>query len=222
MKQGKQSTAGEHAYTVIKNRIMSIEYPPESMLNEVALGNELGVSRTPVREALNKLESEMLVTIFPKRGTMVAPINFDVVRDVFQIRKLLEPFVIENYGMFIDRDRLYKSLATQMDIKENQSEENFHYQADRDLHQIILDANPNKYITETLLKVYDQNQRVRILTGSKSRERLVKSCEEHLEIIDCLLCNDYAAAARKMDNHLSASWLATIHILMQSRLSTGE
>lgn len=61
----------------------------------------------------------------------------------------------------------------------------------------ILDANPNRYVTETLLKVYDQIQRFRILTGTNSTERLLKSCEEHLEIINNLLCSNYQAAAKK-------------------------
>lgn len=78
----------------------------------------------------------------------------------------------------------------------------------------ILDANPNRYVTETLLKVYDQIQRFRILTGTNSTERLLKSCEEHLEIINNLLCSNYQAAAKKMDDHLTASWQATINLVI--------
>ena len=210
-------TASDSAYGMIKARILNGEYAPNQMLNEVALGSELGMSRTPVREALNKLEHEMLVSIFPKHGTIVSPINLTVVRDLFQVRKLLEPFIIQQYGCRIDPERLIVSLKLQKAIRADVSAATqFQYEADEDLHQIILAANPNRFISETLLKVYDQNQRIRILTGKRSPERLLSSCNEHISIIDSLLSNDYTTAAQHMAEHLDASCHATIHYLISA------
>ena len=214
MEKQKKVTASEYAYQLIKGRILSGEYEPNRMLNEVALSKEIGVSRTPIREALNTLEHEMLVTIYPKHGTIVNPVNLDVVHDVFQIRKLFEPFIILNYGIMIDRERIRMAWRAQNEIKEKKSTARFHYKADEDLHQIILDANPNKYITEMLMKVYDQNQRIRILTGARSEARLLQSSKEHLDIINSLLCSDYVAAAERMKYHLTASWQATIDLVL--------
>lgn len=214
MEKCRKISASENAYALIKERILTGKYAPNSVLNEIALSSELGVSRTPVRAALSKLEHEMLVKVYPKYGTIVSPVDLDVVHDVFQIRRLLEPFIILNYGVMIDRKRILMALKAQQDIRNQQSTINFHYKADADLHQIILDANPNRYVTETLLKVYDQIQRFRILTGTNSTERLLKSCEEHLEIINNLLCSNYQAAAKKMDDHLTASWQATINLVI--------
>ncbi|MDO5541211.1 MAG: GntR family transcriptional regulator [Eubacteriales bacterium] len=218
MDKAQKMAANDRAYNIIKSRILSGEYEPNCKLNEIALSNELGVSRTPVREALSRLEYEMLVTIYPKYGTMVSSINLEVIDDVFQLRKLLEPFIILNYGGMIDRDRVIMALKSQLAIKNEQSAENFHYKADEDLHQIILDANQNKYITEMLMRVYDQNQRIRVLTGAKNRERLLDSCEEHLAILNYLLCRDYLEAAKKMEEHLAASWRATIKLVASKQI----
>ena len=215
MNTSQKLTASDSAYGMIKARILNGEYAPNQMLNEVALSSELGMSRTPVREALNKLEHEMLVSIFPKHGTIVSPINLTVVRDLFQVRKLLEPFIIQQYGCRIDPERLIVSLKLQKAIRADVSAATqFQYEAVEDLHQSILAANPNRFISETLLKVYDQNQRIRILTGKRSPERLLSSCNEHISIIDSLLSNDYAAAAQRMAEHLDASCHATIHYLI--------
>lgn len=222
MDKNRKVTASEKVYSLIKERILSGEYEPEQMLNEVALSKEFGVSRTPIREALGKLEHEMLVTIYPKHGTIISSVDFGMVHDVFQIRKILEPFIILNYGAMIDRTRMLAALRSQLKIQMQESASDFHYQADADLHQIILDTNPNKYITETLLKVYDQNQRIRILTGAKSTQRLLKSCEEHLAIINCILCEDYISAAQKMDEHLTASWKAAIHLMALNQNVVSE
>lgn len=217
MNTSQKLSASESAYGIIKSRILNCIYAPNQMLNEVALSSELGMSRTPVREALNKLEHEMLVSIYPKHGTIVSPIDLTVVRDVFQVRKLLEPFIILQYGCLIDPERLIVSLNLQKTIRADvSSATRIQYEADDDLHQIILAANPNRFISETLLKVYDQNQRIRILTGEKSQERLFNSCNEHISIINSLLSNDYAIAAQRMEEHLAASCHATINYLVSS------
>lgn len=213
MEKERKTTARELVYTTIKKRILSGEYEPGCVLNEVNLSNDLKVSRTPTREALRNLEHDMLVTIYPKHGTVVNPLTVDVVHDVFQTRSLLEPFIIQTYGALIDRDRMIAALKSQLEIQSNPSNPYFHYKADEDLHQIIILANPNRYITETLQTVYDQNQRFRILTGTKSKERLVRSCEEHLDILNSLLCGDFETAAQKMKAHLTASWQATIQVI---------
>ena len=95
----------DKAYSIIKERILTGKYESGIMLNEVALSEELGISRTPIREALNDLEHEMLVKVLPKKGTQVCGIDFEVVRDLFQVRILIEPFIIQQYGPLIDNRR---------------------------------------------------------------------------------------------------------------------
>lgn len=214
MDKGRKQSVSEYAYNLIKKRIMSGEYEPMRMLNEVSLSKEIGVSRTPIRDALSRLENEMLVKTYPKQGTMISPVDLNVVSDVFQIRIMCEPFVILHYGAQIDRERIVVARRVQRQISLDQSTAKYQYEADEDLHRIILDANPNKYITEILTKAFDQNYRIRVMTGAKSEERLLQSNKEHLEIINSLLRNDYVTAAERMKDHLEASWQATIDMTL--------
>ncbi|MEG2678136.1 MAG: GntR family transcriptional regulator, partial [Oscillospiraceae bacterium] len=71
----RESNLKEKAYAKIKENIISLAYAPGEFLNETQLSEEIGVSRTPVREALNHLEKENLVRVIPKRGVMVSEIN---------------------------------------------------------------------------------------------------------------------------------------------------
>ena len=207
-------TVKQMAYDIIKSKILSCEYEPGRVINEAMLCDEIGVSRTPIREALSDLEHEMLVTVYPKKGTMVSKIDFSVVNDVFQVRRLIEPFIIRNYGVLINKDTILQARDVQETICLDKTTSNYHYKSDEDLHQAIVAANPNQYLTESLLKVYNQNQRIRILTGNTSEERLVISSKEHIRIIDFILCDEFQAAADEMLKHLMSSWQSTIDMLV--------
>lgn len=203
----------DKAYSIIKERILTGKYESGIMLNEVALSEELGISRTPIREALNDLEHEMLVKVLPKKGTQVCGIDFEVVRDLFQVRILIEPFIIQQYGPLIDKQALIRIKQIQQHAEETGKEAQF--QSDSDLHQLIISSNGNRYLDESIRKVYDQNQRIRLMTGEKSESRLIASAAEHIAVIDALLVEDYPKAAEAMRVHLAASWKATLDMLFQ-------
>lgn len=80
----------EDIYRTIRDRIIFLEYPPGRILNEKELAAEFGVSRTPLREVLGRLEWEKLVRVIPRTGTMVAEIEVNQVREVFQVRQDIE------------------------------------------------------------------------------------------------------------------------------------
>ncbi|MBQ8995828.1 MAG: GntR family transcriptional regulator [Oscillospiraceae bacterium] len=201
----------DKAYTIIKERILSGFYEPNTMLNEVALSDELGISRTPIREALNDLEHEMLVNVLPKKGTQVSEINFDVVRDIFQVRMLIEPYILRQFGPLIDKLQLLRIKSIQENAEITGIEAQF--ESDNDLHQLIISSNPNRYLDESIRKVYDQNQRIRLMTGQKSTKRLIDSASEHIAVIDAILVEDYIKAAEAMEQHLANSWKATLDVL---------
>ncbi|MEM6891784.1 MAG: GntR family transcriptional regulator [Pseudomonadota bacterium] len=80
----------KEAYSIIKERILSGTYGSGEFINEVALAEELSVSRTPIREALARLSWEKLVTIIPRAGAMVAPAELNAVKEAYQVRFVLE------------------------------------------------------------------------------------------------------------------------------------
>jgi DNA-binding GntR family transcriptional regulator len=84
----------EAAYRILKEKIVSLELPPASLLNEADLMTELDLGRTPIREALQRLALENLVVILPRRGTIVADLNMSDLQKIFEIRLELEAYAV--------------------------------------------------------------------------------------------------------------------------------
>ena len=86
------------AYNKIRQKIVTCEYAPGTFLNEETLTEALGLSRTPIRDALSRLEQEGLITILPKKGLMVSGITEEDVHSMFEMRLLVEPYALRTYG----------------------------------------------------------------------------------------------------------------------------
>lgn len=200
------------AYAAIKEKIVTCEYPPDTVLNEVSLIEELGVSRTPIREALSRLEHENLVRIVPQRGIFVTGVSLGDVREIYQARELLEPLIIRLWGSRIPKDVL-AALQEKLSRCPPDSPEHDLYTLDYELHRAIYDHCENKYFVHLLDRVFDQNQRIRILSG-QIKHRLEATRDEHLEIVNRLLEGDHEGAARAMTSHLEQSRKAAFESLM--------
>lgn len=100
------------AYQLIKARIIDGTYAPLSFLDENAISGEIGSSRTPVREALLALEKDQYVQIWPKRGIVVAPFTMEDALAIFDVRELLEPWIVENYASAIPKEEIAKARET--------------------------------------------------------------------------------------------------------------
>ena len=96
----------DYAYEYIKGKIISGEYPPLSDISEDTLQKELEVSRTPVREAILRLEKEDLVHVYPRKGTIVSAITLDLIEDVYGVRELIEPAMVLSSMHQLDREWL--------------------------------------------------------------------------------------------------------------------
>ena len=86
------------AYNTIRQKIVTCEYAPGTFLNEELLTSELGLSRTPIRDALSRLEQEGLIEIKPKKGILVMPLSINTISMIFEVRQLYEPYILLNYG----------------------------------------------------------------------------------------------------------------------------
>ena len=81
----------EQAYLFVRDRLIMLDIPPGSPLNEEELGTTLGMGRTPIREALKRLESERLVVAYPRRGTFATDVNISDLAHISEVRRTLEP-----------------------------------------------------------------------------------------------------------------------------------
>ncbi|MFT7587158.1 MAG: DNA-binding GntR family transcriptional regulator, partial [Cellvibrionaceae bacterium] len=86
-------TLTNETYNFLKHKIVSLEYPPNCVINEATLVSELKIGRTPIREALQRLERDKLVTIMPRRGTFVTEISLSDLPQIFDNRILLESYI---------------------------------------------------------------------------------------------------------------------------------
>ena len=90
----KEMSLRDRAYRVLRSKIVTCEFMPGRPLNERELVDLIGVSRTPIREALNRLEHEQLVTLTSQKGATVTQLTPKVINDIFQLRTMLEPYVV--------------------------------------------------------------------------------------------------------------------------------
>lgn len=204
------------AYDIIKENIISCRYAPGDFLNEMQLMDEIGASRTPIREALNKLEQERFVRIVPKKGIMVSELTLREINELYQVRLMLEPQVLRQWGEWIPVEELERCHTRLVNYSPemNMLERN---ELDNSLHRLIVDYCPNCYIREWFGHVFSQNQRVRIFTGQIG-QRMELNNESHLRILDKLLLGDYNVAAELMTEHLEEGKRATFDILLRMGL----
>ena len=129
------------AYQYLKTKILNCEYRPNEFLNEQKLCAEMGnISRTPMRDALGRLEQEGLITILPKKGLMVSGITEEDVHSMFEMRLLVEPYALRTYGNAIPREQLevYAELMHHIERIEEFCE------SDDDCHELLMSTLPNK------------------------------------------------------------------------------
>lgn len=187
------------AYTILKEKIVTCEYRPGSMLNEAQLATELGFSRTPIREAISILEMEGFLLIVPKKGIMVTDILLSDVVQIFQARMEIEPIALKLAGSHIPEEELLewkeKFLTAEPSVEKG-------YQMDTEMHLSIIRHCNNSYIINMMEKVFDKNTRV-IICSSHNKAHMQEARTEHLEILDCLLDQNYEEAAVKMRAHIA-------------------
>lgn len=207
----------QKAYDDIKKKILNCEFMPNAFLNEDVLCNELKVSRTPVRDALSRLEQERLITIIPKKGFFVAPLSIREINMAFEMRCLLEPYIIKNYCHNIsteDMDTLYANVECASKLICAPNEQDF-FRFDSAFHQTLIKQCENVYIQQTYNTISNQNVRLRVLSGRMNKPRLESTVKEHFEIIDALSKGDCSSAAAAMKKHLANSKEASLNAFIQ-------
>lgn len=210
----------KRAYEIIKEGILNCKYMPNSFLNEDLLCEQVQVSRTPIRDALSRLEQEHLVKIIPKKGILVAPLSMIEINMVFEGRLLIEPYIILNYCKEIPTemmDSLYNNMEAYR--KGIQITANNIFELDDEFHQCIVSQCTNRYFNRIYKEVCDQNYRIRILSGLADNHRLHNSVVEHQNIIDFLSNGLVLEAAEAMSSHLTNSKKASIQSYINSNSS---
>lgn len=199
------------AYEYIKEKILNGEYAPLSDLSEDILQKELGMSRTPVREAILRLEKEDLVYVYPRKGTIVAAITLDLIEDIYWVRELVEPSMVLSSLPKISREWLLdireRFLNPPKELSEAQLRD-YYINLDTELHIKSISGCPNRYLIRLMGNIHDQTLRLRKLSSHPTEGE--GSIEEHLGLIDSLLNDAPDVLEKKLMEHLKISRERTI------------
>jgi DNA-binding GntR family transcriptional regulator len=190
----------ERAYDELLDRMLSGELPAGTLLQERPLADALRISRTPVREALTKLESEGLVTRHVGRLLIVREISVHELMQILHVRSILEVEAVALAANRISPAQL-ETLRTTFEgqMKGPIPDGGNHWGADDLLHGTICEASGNAVLTEM---VRGLRRRTRMFNLKRMPERFLPGCREHLAIIEALERGDEKMARRSMATHL--------------------
>ena len=182
----------ERAYREIKRRILGNFYPPGLQVLEQDLAQQLGVSRTPVREALIRLEREGLIEIVPRKGMRVVPISTADMREIYEVITALEARAAERLA---ERKPSKDDLAPMIEALETmeaslaEGDLDAWAEADERFHRALLVLSGNRRLMQMALTVFDQIHRARMVT-LRMRPLPRRSNDDHKALIKAVLAGD--------------------------------
>lgn len=203
-------------YENLKRRIITNNLKPGDLLNEGVLSKELKISKTPVREALQQLEKKGLVENIPGKGAFVSRFSFQDIRELCEIRDILECEVIKrvaskgNLNLAEAKAIRDKFIASNMDGGRTGKS---YFNAGDKIHSFIFEAFGNRKLIKEYQGLQEQIIRITLHFFDQNRqERAAESFKEHLEIIDALIARDPARAEKAMRIHIknSMEYLKTV------------
>ena len=198
-------------FNTLRRAILKGELEPGERLMEIALANRLGVSRTPIREAIRKLELEGLVVMIPRKGAEVARITEKDLRDVLEVRTSLEKLAIELACERITEEELMDMQKTCQAFCDSLKTDDLTTIAEKDVafHDVIFKATKNARLIQILNNLREQMYRYRLeyLKDTELHPRLV---EEHQKILEAVMGRDKEKAVRLIQEHIYVQELTVI------------
>jgi DNA-binding GntR family transcriptional regulator len=200
------------AFKYIKTQVLNGKYKQGETLIESKMAKELGVSRTPIREALQLLEIEGLVETCPNKGTVVLGISTQDVRDIFTIRCLIEGLAARWAAerMTAEQKNELRKAVDLMEFYAAKGEMNELTELDNHFHQQIYDASGSKILKITLGNLHQFVQLAR-LESLMVPHRLEDTLREHRAIFTALMEGNPENAEKAMANHVNKASLNIIH-----------
>lgn len=190
----------EQVYHRLLDQIVSGKLPEGSKLSEETLCADLGVSRTPAREALMMLDRDKLIERIPRRGCFVRKFDRNEVADIFECRRLLECLALEQGFDNIPEKELLKlksKLKTSGGANRKES-----LQVDEELHELIINSCPNRTFQDTVRQIIKRSSPLRSWRAFGSTNIKVLN-QERLNIINALLQKDKEKSIKLLGNHIS-------------------
>ena len=199
-----QGSLTDRTFLAIREAIMELNFLPGEIIRKHDICNTLGVSRSPVSEALAKLRNEGLVEVVPQSGTFVSRFSLQDIKEGAFLREAIELACIEILASNISEQQLIdlnRNLKLQKVLAETDDYQGF-YQLDAEMHSMIMDFTGYKNLAKVTKTGWVQVDRARQLL-LPVHGRLKKAFQEHRAVIKALEQNDVALAREKMRTHLN-------------------
>lgn len=200
--RNNHESARDYTLRVLKYNIATMKMAPGSKINDQEIAAELGISRTPVREALMELAKYNLVEMYPQKGSVVAPVSLKMIQEATTTREVLECAAVqrcchmEDTSVFdglrenVELTRFYLSRGLKTKI----------YERDLEYHKILFSLSGMSMVHGFLRNLEIHYRRIVGLSFKDDSER--RMLEDHQEILDAILAHDEAGAVSAMKKHL--------------------
>jgi len=214
---GTRQNLADKAYQAIKEAILRQEIVPGQPLYELPLAERLGISRTPVRAAIARLEREELLKRIPNWGVIVPPVELKDVHDVFELREILEVKALEKAFARVDREQLarFRNSFERM-LRDPEVEMADAIRADEEFHMYIAQTGGNRWIIRTLEQVLQRTLMMRAVSTSRVG-RPQETFLEHINLIDLWLKGDLDATTTVLKEHILRAKIAVLQMEDEAR-----
>lgn len=181
---------------------------PGSLISEEKMCESYCVSRTPVREALLRLEEEGYINIEPRKSTRVSKISFQEMNEIIEIRLLIEPYILRSLeeplsDSYIEKFQDIRQRSTMISLNDATSLKYF-LKLDFEFHTTLISLSNSKLLNSFCKDILHRSIRQWYLMYTSLEQRLSTAKDEHQAIIDLLIKGNFAHAAKELENHIRA------------------
>ena len=211
----------EQAYRIIRQRILDNVYPAGYRALEREFAEELSLSRTPVREALLRLQSEGLIELSPRHGARVLPVSAGDMREIYDVLTALESMaaeIVTRRRPSAAELRPLSSASREMVEALRNDDLDAWARADEHFHRQLLELAGNSVLIQTVQLLWDRAHRARMVT-LRLRPRPVHSTKEHNAIVEAIRAGDPEATVRLYRSHRQRASMELLAILEKARLA---
>jgi len=202
----------KQAYTALKRFLVSRSVVPGTFLSERQLAKQLGMSSTPVRAALERLEAEGFIAISPQQGIVVRELSVQEIINHYEFREVLESYAVRKLAGHLTAEqvaRLRANLDAQRSSLEAEDLER-NVELDTEFHALFCEFLGNEQFIRTILQLRDKIHRAIVSIARRDRSRMVESYQEHLGIAEAVIAGEADRAATLLVEHLEAGRLCIL------------
>ena len=204
--RGNPTSLANLAYQRIKDRLIMLDIRPGEPINDVGLAAELGMGRTPVREAVKRLETDHLVVSFPRRGTFATVVDVTELGAISDVRQLLEPHAARRAAENASsetRAEMRKTAARIRNLKVVAGDQTTFINEDMAIHQLIYRATGNSHLENVLIRYDNLVTRIWCMVIDRLPD-LAEHVREHSLLLETIAAGDGDGAASLALEHVTS------------------